>query len=172
MSELYRVVLTCWDYGNPTPHAKELSNVDLSLFATEALARKSIEQNIYDELAALNEDQGKEAIYDSDGRVVGHDYPFRADFDGDNDGIVRFWDGEDYQNVTEYNIHTLSFHSEDRSKCSYYKYRGYCIVPNEAHTSFRVEQSDTVILRCRTLQKALREIDRVSLTIVQGTEMQ
>lgn len=168
MSE-YRVVMTCWDYGNPTPYADELSNVDLSLFATEALARKSIEQNIYDELSTLNEGREREAIYDSDGRVVGHDYPFRADFDGDNDGIIRFWDGEDYQNVTEYHIHSLSSNSEDRSKCSYFKYRGYCIVPNKPHTSFRVEQSGTIILRCRTLQRALHEIDSVSLALAQGT---
>ena len=166
--ELYRAVLTCWDYGNPTPHAYELSNADLSLFATKDMARKSIEQDVRDELSTLNEGQKREAIYDSDGRVVGHDYPFRADFDGDNDGIIRFWDGEDYQNVMEYNIHPLSSNSEDRSKCSYFKYRGYCIVPNKPHTSFRVEQSGTIILRCRTLQRTLREIDSISLALAQG----
>ena len=160
---MYRVVLTCWDYGNPAPHANDLSNVDLSLFATKALARKRIEQDVRDELSTLNEGREREAIYDSEGHIVGHDYPFRADFDGNNDGIIRFWDGEDYQNVTEYHIHPLSSDSEDRSKCSYFEYRGYGIVPNEAHTSFRVEQSGTVMQRCRTLQKALREIDRLAL---------
>ena len=165
MCEKYRVVLTCWDHGKPMPHANELNTVDLSLFDTEALARKCIEQHVRNELSSLNEGRKKEAIYDSDGRIVGHDYPFRADFDGDTEGIVRFWDGEGYQNVTAYHIHPLSSNVNDMSKCSYYKYRGYCIVPNEAHTAFRVEQSDTVVLRCSTLQKALHEIDRLALSL-------
>ena len=165
MSEKYRVVLTCWDYGTPEPYSDDLSGTDLSLFSTEALARKGIEECVRDEFVTLNNSRKKEPVYDSDGHIVGHDYPFRADFDGEHNGIVRFWDGDDYQEVTAYNIYPLSCDSDDLDKCSYYNYRGFYVIPNEAHTSFRVEQFDTALFRFKSLQKALREIDRFALAL-------
>lgn len=174
MSEFYRVVMTCWDYGNPKPYADDFSGVELSLFPTEDLAREGIESAVKDELVSLNRLEGydtpreKEPVYDSDGELVCYDYPFRADFDGDHVGIVRFWDGDDYQEVTAYNIHRLSCNADDLNKCSYYKYRGFWIIPNEAHTNFRVEQHDTVLFRFKTLQEALREIDQFQVELSYG----
>lgn len=69
MSEKYRVVLTCWDYGIPEPYSNVLSGTDLSLFSTEALARKSIAGCARDELVTLNNSRKKEPVYDSDGHM-------------------------------------------------------------------------------------------------------
>lgn len=174
MSEKYRVVLTCWDPDTPKPYADDFSGVTLSLFATEELAQEGIASAVQDELISLNDLESdspreKEPVYDSDGCVVGYDYPFRGDLYGDHDGIVRLWDGEDYREVTAYNIHRLTCDNEELNKCSYYKYRGFWIIPNEAHTTFRVEQFDTVLFRLKSLQEALREIDDIMVDLSYGT---
>ena len=173
MSEKYRVVLTCWEPDTITPYADYFSEVDLSLFPTEDLAQHGIEQAIRDELITLNNLQSdnpnkKEPVLDSDGCIIGYDYPFRGDFSGAFDGIVRLWDGDDYRNVTAYTIHRLTCDSDDIDKCSYYKYRGFWIIPNEAHTSFKVEQFDTVLFRSKSLEEALREIDTVMVDLTYG----
>lgn len=43
MSVMFRVVLTCWDYGVPKPYADDLSGVKLSLSQqiSEAANRKT-----------------------------------------------------------------------------------------------------------------------------------
>lgn len=174
MCKKYRVVMTCWDPDNPKPYADDFSGIELSLFSTQELAQQSIETAIENELNCLNEletdnPRKKEPVYDSDSRIVCYDYPFRGDLYGEHDGIVRFWDGDDYQPVTAYNIHLLTCDSDDIGKCSYYKYRGFWIIPNEAHTSFKVEQYDTVLARFKKLKDALREIDNVMVDLSYGT---
>ena len=96
---MYRVVLTCWDPGE-APYADDLSGVKLSLFETEHAAREAIEGCVEQELITLNwleddEPREKEPIEDSDGNIIGYDYPFRGDDCGDHTNIIRFWDGDD-----------------------------------------------------------------------------
>ena len=151
--EKYRVVLTCWEYKEPKPYADDLSGVALSLFSSEEDALEAIQKSVADELKTLNEGRVLVPVEDSDGNVVGYDYDFRSDRLDDHDNIVRFWDGADYQNVTAYDIYKLTGDSEDLNKCSYYKYRGCYILPNSDYTSFRVEQFDTTILKCKELKR-------------------
>ena len=162
---MYRVVLTCWDYGEPLPCADDLSGVKFSLFETEEAAIETIERCVNQELVNLNNIESdkpmeKVPVLDSDGNVVCYDYPFRSDFESEeHKGVVRFWDGDDYQNVTAYNIYEVNCDSRDLDKCSYYKYRGFWILPNEAHTSFTVEQFDTPLFKLKSLEEAFYEID-------------
>lgn len=161
---MYRVVLTCWDPGEHMPYPDDFSGVELSLFESEHAAREAIEKAVKDELTTLNwldsdEPREKEPIEDSDGNIIGFDYPFRGDEDGDHVNIVRFWDGDDYQEVTAYDIHELGCDNTDLEKCSYFKYRGFWILPNEDHTSFKVEQFDVPLFARNSLKEALREVD-------------
>lgn len=161
---MFRVVLTCWDYGEDVPCADDLSGVKLSLFKTMDAALETIERCVEQELINLNDIESdspreKSPVLDSDGNIVSYEYPFRGDFDGEDSGVVRFWDGDDYQNVTAYNIYEVGCDSDDLDKCSYYKYRGFWIIPNEAHTSFKVEQFDTPLFNCKSLEKAFYEVD-------------
>lgn len=166
---LYRVVLSCWDYKDPMPYPAYLSGYKpLSLFQNENEAQEAIKSNIKKELIIYNDLESenprkKMPVLDSDGNVVSYEYPFRADFDGQDIGIVRFWDGDDYWNVTAYNIYELNCPSDNLEKCSYYMYRGFFIRPNEMHTSFVIEDSSNFIpmtkVKFESLDKALREID-------------
>lgn len=164
MSKQYRVVLTCWDADEPKPYADDFSGVKLSLFPTMEAAQAAIDSQVKDELTSLNDletdsPREKMPIEDSDGKVVGYDYPFRGDFDSGHTGIVRLWEGDDYRNVTAYDIYPMTCDHDDPDKCSYFKYRGFWILPNEAHTRFNVEQFDTRLLQCQSLQEALRDVD-------------
>lgn len=133
----YRVVLTCWDYGCSKPYMDKF----IDMYDSFDEAMEAIEKSVHDELITLNDIESdnpreKVAIENSDGNIVGYDYPFRANFDGDNHCIVRFWDGDDYQNVTAYNIHTV----DDWD--GYYIYRGFEIYPNKKGNRFKVTSSN------------------------------
>lgn len=162
---LYRVVLTCWEYGKRFPYLAYLTDEkQLSLFPTEEEAMKSIKSHIKNELVFLNDlksnnPKKKIPVYDSDGIIVSYEYPFRADFDGDDSGIIRLWDGDDYQNVTAYNIYEIDCDSDNLYKCSYYKYRGFKIYPNKKLTCFKVETSYTQMFELKTLDAALKKVD-------------
>lgn len=161
---MFRVVLTCWEYGVEMPYADDLAGVKLSLFSTEEAAQEVIEKAVKEELVCLNEldsdnPRDKSPVFDSDGNIVSYEYPFRGDFDSEDSGVVRFWDGDDYLNVTAYNIYEVGCDSDDLDKCSYYKYRGFWIIPNEEHTSFKVEQFDTPLFKCKSLEEAFCKVD-------------
>lgn len=97
---MYRIVLTCWDKGELEPYADCVTQ----MFDTEEEARATIRSCVKDELEGLNDSE-----YDDVDMIeypVEHD-AFKADFDGDNDAIIRFWDGDDYWPVTAYNIHKV-----------------------------------------------------------------
>lgn len=132
MTKKFVVVITCWDFDCPPYSERESQMYDSFNEAFEEIKR-----NVKNELICLNDLESdtpreKVAIEDSDGNIVGYDYPFRADFDGDNHCIIRFWDGDDYQNVTAYNIYGF----EDW--CGYYIYRTFEIYPNKNQNRFRV----------------------------------
>ena len=96
----YRIVLTCWDKGVPKPYADYVGE----MFDSKEAAFSALRHCVKDELEGLNDRE-----YD-DVDVI--EYPaetddFRADFDGDNDAIIRFWDGDDYWPVTAYNIYEV-----------------------------------------------------------------
>jgi len=129
----YRVVLTCWDHGCKKPYVDKIDKI----FETFDDAISAVEIAVNDELNTLNEfdtDSPREkcAIEDSDGNIVGYDYPFRADFYGNDACIIRFWDGDDYQPVTAYNVYEIS-------NCGgYFVYRDFEIYPNKKGNRFKV----------------------------------
>lgn len=160
---MYRVVLTCWDPGEK-PYSDDLSGVKLSLFETEHAARVAIEGCVKQELIDLNwlesdEPREKEPIEDSDGNIIGYDYPFRGDDCGDHTNIIRFWDGDDYQEVTAYDIYELYGDNADLDKCSSFSYRGFEILTNEAREWFMVMQFGEFVNRSASLQDSLRYVD-------------
>lgn len=170
---MYRVVLTCWDPGEK-PYADDLSGVKLSLFDSEHAARVAIEGCVDQELVTLNwlesdEPREKEPIEDSDGNIIGYDYPFRGDDCGDHANIIRFWDGDDYQEVTAYDIYELNGNHENFDRCSSYYYRGFQISVNDDRTRFSVEQFGATAFRCNSLQEALRDIDQFHCDLEHGT---
>lgn len=169
----FRVALTCWAFESIEASADDLHETELSLFDTQSAAQKIIEQKIEEERIILNSLESdnprkKEPVRDSDGNIVSYEYPFRGDFDGDYDGIIRFWDGEDYRNVTGYNIYELNGDAVDLEKCSYFKYRNFYILPNENHSSFKVEKFDITIFKSKSLQAALRYVDEICLIFETG----
>ena len=101
---MYVIQMTCWEFNRPNPY-----NVTVEQqFETETAAMTEIKRMVTGELSTLNEGREQVPVQDSDGDIVGYDYPFRGDFDGENAAIVRFWDGDDYRNVTAYDIVKVS----------------------------------------------------------------
>lgn len=163
-TDLYRVVLECWDSGESVPYADDLSGVKLSLFDSEEAALTSVKECIEQELALLNgleDEKPREqvAITDSGGKAIRYECPYTSDFVGEDCGYIRFWNGNSYQIVTTYRILPVVCDDDNLEKCSYYKYRGFWILPNNTHNSFRVEQFDTTLFKFRSLKSALRKID-------------
>lgn len=97
---MYVIKMTCWEFNRPNPY-----NVTVDKrFDTEGAAMEEVERMVNAELATLNEGRQLEPVYDSDGNLVCHEFPFRGDYNGEHAAIVRFWDGDDYRNVTAYDI--------------------------------------------------------------------
>lgn len=157
--ECYRVVLSCWDYGNPESYSDAITR----FFDSELQAREAIAKSVADELKTLNSGREKVPVEDSDGKVIGYDYDFRADENGNHANVIRFWDGDDYQNVTAYDVHKLTSDAKKVSECSYVKYRGFWVLPNKNHSLFYVEQHDTRLTSAKSLTGALDWIDEFHL---------
>lgn len=151
MNTKYRIVLTCWDKGIEKPYA----DCFLNTYDSFELALESIETSVKDELETLNSSREKLLIEDSDGNIVGYEYPFRADYqDEEYDYVVRFWDGNDYQNVTGYKIYEI----EDWN--GYFVYRDFEIYPNKKGNRFKVESDNGLIGTMKhKLETALDWID-------------
>lgn len=154
MSTMFRVVLTCWAYGEPKPYADSVDK----MFSSLPVAQEAVGDCVKDELETLNDGRELAPVTDSDGKIVGHDYDFRAD-SGDHASAIRFWDGDDYQDVTHYDIFPIDSDNEVADKSSYYKYRGMYVLPNPSHERFNIESCDTVIKTTRSLSDALKFID-------------
>jgi hypothetical protein len=103
MNKKYQIKLTCYDYGNKKPYIEKIETV----YNNRDEAFDVIKEYVKNELETLNDSREKIPVKDSDGHIIGYDYPFRADYDGENDCIVRFWDEDDYQEVTIYDIEEL-----------------------------------------------------------------
>lgn len=162
-ANFYRVVLDCWTFGESMPYANDLSDVELSVFNSETAARVAVRKQLEKEVESLNSlvsmPKEKVAIVDPDGNVVRYEYPYTFTFAGEDSGYIRFWNGKDYQIVTTYHIFPVVCDANDLGRASYYKYRGFWILPNIARTSFKVEQFDTTLFTFRSLKAALRKID-------------
>lgn len=157
-NKLHRVVLTFWHYNSkvgPTTGSLESSfkNKEDALIALESCVKRELEH-----LNGLKtkSPRAKEPIEDSDGNIVGYDYPFRSDEDGDHANIIRFWDGNDYRNVTAFDIYELEV-----GPCGlWYKYRGYVILVDEERKHFSVEAGPGAVpVVCKSLEDALTLID-------------
>lgn len=151
MNIKYRIVITCWDKGTDKSYTDCFSNT----YDSFELALENIVISVKDELETLNLSREKLPIEDSDGNIVGYEYPFRADYqDEEYDYVVRFWDGDDYQNVTGYKIYKI----EDWD--GYFVYRDFEIYPNKKRNRFKVESSNGIIGTMKhKLETALDWID-------------
>ena len=90
MNKKFTVVLTCWDYCYHKPYMDRFVN----LYDSFDKAMKAVEKSVEDDL--IN---------------------FRADYDNEDcDCIVRFWDGEDYQNVKAYKVLEITRHHKYNEK--------------------------------------------------------
>ena len=112
MNKKFTVLLTCWDYHS----GKHYMDRFVNLYNSFDEAMKAIKHSVIEELISLNCNHLRVAIEDSDGNIIGYDYPFRADFDGDNHCIIRFWDGDDYRNVKAYDIEEITEHHKYNEK--------------------------------------------------------
>ena len=88
----YKIKLTCWDYGNHEPHVEEVDEI----FDNEEDAMDGLLVYANYEVQCLNQpdDDNDEQRY------------FEIDLEGGDgfDAVIRCWDGDDYMNVTGYNI--------------------------------------------------------------------
>lgn len=160
----YRIVLTCWDYGKPDkPYVDSVPG----FFDSKDAADAAIDKCVADELETLNSGRDLVPVIDSDGEVVAYDYDFRADECSDHANCIRFWDGDDYQEVTHYDIYPVQFHNlrdgtPSEHSCNY---RGFGIYANKNHNRFKIEQYDTCLATKHTLQSALTWVDDLCLTV-------
>lgn len=98
--ECYRINMTCWPY-----HQGEEKHIATNrFFLTKEQADECIRELIQQKLDLFNEQHQKEDVLDSDGNVVGQEYPFRCDPDGEHPNAILFWDGDDYRFVVEYDV--------------------------------------------------------------------
>lgn len=149
---MYRIVLTCWDRGEEKPYSDCVSG----FFDTEEKARTVLRGCVKDELETLNERE----LTDYDVEYPPAVDDFKADFDGDNDAIIRFWDGDDYWSVTAYNIHKVVLIDK---KSWLYRNNGngkaYYVYQNTKGNRFAVELGDYRLCIKNSLQAALNYID-------------
>jgi hypothetical protein len=91
---MFRVVLTAMDANVNVEPYKEVLNDGIS-FDTRESAEIYMLRAMTEEVSELNQ---------PDAYNTPHTRVFIADFDGDHDAIVRLWDGDDYWDVSYYDI--------------------------------------------------------------------
>lgn len=161
-NKLHRVVLTLWHFNHSKPTVGNIG----TFYASNDDAFEAIASSVKQELEDLNglkttHPRAKVPIEDSDGNIVGYDYPFRSDEDGDHANIIRFWDGDDYRNVAAYDVYELVFGPCGLvNSASWYKYRGYVILVDRDRKCFGIEAGPGVVpVVCESLEDALALID-------------
>lgn len=91
---MYKIVLTAMDANvNVEPYEEVLGNG--RLFYTREGAEIYMLHAMNDELSSLNQ---------PDENNTPHTRVFIADLDGEHDAIIRMWDGDDYWDVSYYDI--------------------------------------------------------------------
>ena len=105
----YKIILTAMDY-NPEikPYEEEIGK-DIT-FTTREQAEIYMLYSMNDELSSLNE---------PDVNNTPHTRVFIADLDGEHDAIIRMWDGDDYWDVSYYDIVTENTNSTEKRKIKY-----------------------------------------------------
>lgn len=89
---MFKIVLTAMDSNaNVKPYAEEIGMT----FETHDKAEIYMLHTMNEELSELNE---------PDAYNTPHTRVFIADLDGEHDAIIRLWDGDDYWDVTYYDI--------------------------------------------------------------------
>lgn len=160
MINKYRVVLTCYEYGKPN---EPFADCIADLFDSIDSALSAVSKSAADELATLNNGRTKVPVLDSDGNIVGHDYDFRSDDSLDHETIVRFWDGDDYQDVTCYDIYPVKYKEKSDGTISndVCHYRGFNITSNSGNGCFYIDlaERDIGLTVMNSFQNALKWVD-------------
>ena len=143
---MYRIVLTAM---NSDPKIEPYVEKVGELFKTYEQTEIYMLRVMNDELSLLNE---------PDENNTPHTAVFIADLDGEHDAIIRLWDGDDYRDVSYYDIYEVSTDEE-----TYYKYRGFWILKEESY--FTIEQYDTSLARTEILEDAFLWIDDLLLAM-------
>ena len=143
---MYRIVLTAM---NSDPKIEPYVETVGELFKTYEQTEIYMLRVMNDELSLLNE---------PDENNTPHTAVFIADLDGEHDAIIRLWDGDDYRDVSYYDIYEVSTDYE-----TYYKYRGFWILKEESY--FTIEQYDTSLARTELLDDAFLWIDDLLLAM-------
>ena len=143
---MYRIVLTAM---NSDPKIEPYVETVGELFKTYEQTEIYMLRVMNDELSLLNE---------PDENNTPHTAVFIADLDGEHDAIIRLWDGDDYRDVSYYDIYEVSTDEE-----TYYKYRGFWILKEESY--FTIEQYDTSLARTEILEDAFLWIDDLLLAM-------
>lgn len=95
---MYRVILTAKDANANVKPYKEVLN-EGNHFTTRERAEIYMLQTMIEEVSELNR---------PDTYNTPHTRVFIADLDGDHDAIVRLWDGDDYWDVSYYDIEEVT----------------------------------------------------------------
>ncbi len=134
---MFRVVLTCWDYK---VHNKPYVDCVSVLYPTRREASDAVSKCVKEELEALNDGRSLIPVTDCDGNIVCYDYDFRADENSDHENCIHFCDGDDYQEVTYYDIFPVQFMRLPDNTYSAYscEYRGFYVLANEKHNRFQI----------------------------------
>lgn len=143
---MYRIVLTAMDSDiKIDPYVEKVGE----LFKTYEQTEICMLRVMNDELSLLNE---------PDENNTPHTAVFIADLDGEHDAIIRLWDGDDYRDVSYYDIYEVSTDNE-----TYCKYRGFWILKEGAY--FTIEQYDVSLARTESLDDAFLWIDDLLLAM-------
>lgn len=101
----FKIVLTAMDSNtSEEPYTEEIEGV----FDSRVEAEVHMLHTMNEELSSLNE---------PDAYNTPHTRVFIADLDGEHDAIIRLWDGDDYWDVTYYDIVEISEEQDMNKKC-------------------------------------------------------
>ena len=106
---IYKIILTGMHYKSESEPYEEEIGTDIN-FTTREEAEIYMLHSMNDELSSLNE---------PDANNTPHTRVFIADLDGDHDAIIRMWDGDDYWDVSYYDIVTENTSSTEKRKIKY-----------------------------------------------------
>ena len=100
MNKRYIIKQKCWDYPNTEPYTDYITQKGFPMeFNTKESAMITLLSEAIEEANSLN------FILNEDGTFgTANGRQFIPDLNADHDCIIRAWDGEDYMNVTAYDV--------------------------------------------------------------------
>lgn len=105
----YKIILTAMDYNPEIKTYQEEIGIN-TIFTSREQAEIYMLHSMNDELSSLNK---------PDADNTPHNRVFIADLDGEHDAIIRMWDGEDYYDVSYYDIIAKDEHPTEKRKMKY-----------------------------------------------------